>query len=194
LLRLSAATEPSAERRVPSQLFASSTNDARNPQMAIANLQDLFEHTLQDIYYAEKQIVKALPKMAKAADAAQLRKAFEKHLAETEKQITRLDDVFKSLDKKPKASKCPAIEGIIKEAEELMGEIKDADTLDAAMIAAAQAVEHYEITRYGTLVSWGEMLGHGDACKLLQATLDEEKATDVALTALAESKLNKQAA
>ncbi len=162
--------------------------------MAIANLQDLFVHTLQDIYYAENQIVKALPKMAKAADAAELRKAFEKHLSETKKQITRLDKVFASIDEKAKASKCPAIEGIIKEADELMGEIKDADTRDAAMIASAQAVEHYEITRYGTLLSWAEMLGHDEATKLLEETLEEEKATDVALTELAEDRLNKQAA
>lgn len=162
--------------------------------MAIANLQDLFVHTLQDIYYAENQIVKALPKMAKAADSAQLRKAFEKHLSETKEQIKRLDQTFKSIDEKATATKCPAIEGIIKEASELMDEIKDGDTRDAAMIAAAQAVEHYEITRYGTLVSWAEMLGHDAAAELLEATLEEEKATDAALTELAEDKLNKQAA
>lgn len=162
--------------------------------MAIENLKDLFVHTLQDIYYAEGKIVKSLPKMAKAADSAQLRKAFEKHLTETKEQVKRLDAVFKSIGEKAKATKCPAIEGILEEAEELMGEIKDKDTKDAAMIAAAQAVEHYEITRYGTLVSWSEMLGFEDATALLEETLEEEKATDMALTELAEDKLNKEAA
>lgn len=162
--------------------------------MTIENLQDLFVHTLQDIYYAEKHIVKALPKMAKAADSAKLRKAFEKHFGETEEQIERLDAAFKSIGQTPKAAKCPAIDGILKEASELLAEIKDADTRDAAMIAAAQAVEHYEITRYGTLVSWAEQLGHKEAGKLLAKTLEEEKHTDAALTDLAESKLNKQAA
>jgi ferritin-like metal-binding protein YciE len=162
--------------------------------MAIENLKDLFVHTLQDIYYAEKKIVKALPKMVKAADSAQLRKAFEKHLAETEGQVKRLEDVFAAIDEKPKAVKCPAIDGILDEADELVGEIKDKDTRDAAMIAAAQAVEHYEITRYGTLASWAGMLGLDEAVTLLEKTLEEEKATDLALTKLAESKLNKEAA
>lgn len=162
--------------------------------MAIENLKDLFVHTLQDIYYAESKIVKALPKMAKAADSPQLRKAFEKHLKETEGQVKRLDVVFKSIEEKTKATKCPAIEGILDEADELIGEIKDKDTRDAAMIAAAQAVEHYEITRYGTLVSWSEMLGFKEATALLKQTLAEEKATDAALTKLAEGKLNKEAA
>ncbi|MYZ48934.1 ferritin-like domain-containing protein [Propylenella binzhouense] len=162
--------------------------------MPITDLKSLFVHGLQDIYYAEKQILKALPKMAKKADSAQLRKSFEDHRAETEEQVTRLEKVFEIVGEKAKGEKCPAIEGIIAEAEEQMKEIKDKDTLDAAMIAAAQAVEHYEITRYGTLVSWGNLLGLKDASKLLGETLKEEKDTDMKLTKLAESKLNKEAA
>ena len=162
--------------------------------MKIENLSDLFLHTLKDIYFAENQIVKALPKMAKAADSKELARAFESHLAETKEQVTRLDQVFKLLGKKSEGEKCPAIEGILKEGEELMKEIKDPDTRDAAMIAAAQAVEHYEITRYGTLVSWGQLLDLPDAVKLLSVTLKEEHGADSKLTKLAESKLNKQAA
>ena len=162
--------------------------------MKIENLSDLFLHTLKDIYFAENQIVKALPKMAKAADSKELARAFESHLAETKEQITRLDQVFKLLGKKSEGEKCPAIEGILKEGDELIKEIKDPDTRDAAMIAAAQAVEHYEITRYGTLVSWGQLLDLPDAVKLLSVTLKEEHGADSKLTKLAESKLNKQAA
>jgi ferritin-like metal-binding protein YciE len=162
--------------------------------MKIENLSDLFLHTLKDIYFAESQIVKALPKMAKAADSKELARAFESHLAETKEQVTRLEQVFKLLGKKPEGQKCPAIEGILEEGEDLMKEIKDPDTRDAAMIAAAQAVEHYEITRYGTLASWGQLLDLPDAVKLLSMTLKEEHGADSKLTKLAESKLNKQAA
>jgi ferritin-like metal-binding protein YciE len=162
--------------------------------MKIENLSDLFEHTLKDVYFAEKQIVKALPKMVKAADSKELARALESHLEETKEQITRLEQVFKLLGKKPSGEKCPAIEGILKEGEELMQEIKDPDTRDAAMIAAAQAVEHYEITRYGTLASWGALLDLPDAVKLLSVTLKEEHAADSKLNKLAEGKLNKQAA
>jgi ferritin-like metal-binding protein YciE len=162
--------------------------------MKIENLNDLFLHTLQDIYFAEKQIVKALPKMMKKTDSPELGKAFESHLAETEEQVTRLEQVFEMLGQKPKATKCPAIEGIIEEANELIADIKDPDTRDAGMIAAAQAVEHYEITRYGTLVSWAEMLGMKDAAKVLAQTLKEEYGADQKLTKLAESRLNKEAA
>jgi len=132
--------------------------------------------------------------MAKKADSDQLRKAFEEHEKQTQGQVERLEKVFAMMSEKPKGEKCPAIEGLVKEAEELMGEIKDRDTLDAAMIAAAQAVEHYEISRYGTLVSWSEQLNMKDAARTLSQTLDEEKQTDVKLTKLAESRLNKQAA
>lgn len=161
--------------------------------MKIAKLSDLFLHTLQDIYYAEKHIVKALPKMVKSADSSELAKALDAHLAETKDQIERLEKVFGLLDQKPKATKCPAIEGILEEAQELMEEIKDPDTRDAAMIAAAQAVEHYEITRYGTLVSWAELLAKPDAAKLLGQTLKEEYSADSKLTKIAESRLNKEA-
>ena len=162
--------------------------------MKIENLSDLFLHTVKDIYFAENQIVKALPNMVKAADSKDLARAFEAHLEETKEQITRLEQVFKLLGKKPEGEKCPAIEGILKEGEELMKEIKDPDTRDAAMIAAAQAVEHYEITRYGTLVSWGQLLGLSDAVKILSVTLKEEHGADAKLNKLAENKLNKQAA
>jgi ferritin-like metal-binding protein YciE len=162
--------------------------------MKIENLNDLFVHTLQDIYYAEKKIVKALPKMVKHTDSPELAKAFEGHLTETEGQIQRLEQVFEMCGEKPKASKCPAIDGILEEGEELMSEIKDPDTRDAAMIAAAQAVEHYEITRYGTLVSWAKLLGMKDAANVLGQTLKEEHNTDQKLTKLAEGRLNKEAA
>ena len=161
--------------------------------MKIAKLSDLFLHTLQDIYYAEKHIVQALPKMVKAADSRELGKAFESHLAETKEQVTRLEQAFEMLSQKPKATKCPAIEGILEEAQELMEEIKDPDTRDAAMIAAAQAVEHYEITRYGTLVSWANLLGKTNIAKVLEKTLKEEHNADSKLTQIAESHLNQEA-
>ncbi len=162
--------------------------------MKIDDLNDLFVHTLKDIYFAERQIVKALPKMVKAADAKQLAKAFEHHLEETKEHVSRLQEVFKILGEKAEGAECPAIQGILEEAEELMKEIKDPDTRDAAMIAAAQAVEHYEITRYGTLVSWAGLLDLKDAAKILSKTLKEEHAADSKLTTIAEGKLNKQAA
>lgn len=162
--------------------------------MKIENLNDLFLHTLQDIYYAEKQILKALPKMTKKTDSAELKKLFETHLTETEGQVERLDQVFQMLGQKPKATKCPAIEGIIEEAQELMTDIADPDTRDAAMIGAAQAVEHYEITRYGTLVAWAETLGMKDAVKVLGQTLKEETSADQKLSKIAEAQLNREAA
>ena len=158
------------------------------------NLQELFVHTLKDLYYAENQIVKALPKMAERASAPGLRKGFEEHLKETKVQINRLEQVFKLCGEKPSGEKCPAIEGILKEGEELMKDIKDDDTRDAGMIAAAQAVEHYEIARYGALVAWAGQLGMKDARNILRDTLAEEKDTDAKLTRLAEDKLNKKAA
>ncbi len=161
--------------------------------MKIEKLSDLFLHTLQDVYFAEKHIVNALPKMVKTADSADLAKAFDAHLAETKEHVVRLEQVFQLLDQKPKASKCPAIEGILEEAKELMTEIKDPDTRDAAMIAAAQAVEHYEITRYGTLVAWADLLGHGNASRILGKTLKEEHAADSKLTQIAETHLNAEA-
>ncbi|WP_033923324.1 YciE/YciF ferroxidase family protein [Sphingomonas sp. 37zxx] len=156
----------------------------------IATFDDLFLHQLQDVYYAENQITKALPKMAAKATDAGLKAGFETHLTETEGQIVRLERVFALLGQEPKAVTCPAIDGIIKEANETASEIADKAVLDAALIAAAQAVEHYEITRYGTLVTWAEQLGHNEVASILQQTLDEEYATDEKLTMMAKSKVN----
>ncbi len=161
--------------------------------MAISNLNDLFVHLLKDIYYAEKQIVKALPDMISKADSSELSKLFSAHKAETENQIKRLEKVFDKLGETAKGEKCPAIEGILKETRELMDEVDDADTLDAAMIAAAQAVEHYEITRYGTIISYADTLGHDECVNILRDTLAEETDADSKLNRLAEDKLNKQA-
>lgn len=156
-------------------------------------LAELFEDTLRDIYYAEKHIVKALPKMAKKAGSEDLAAAFTKHESETEGQITRLEKVFEIIGKGPRAKKCDAIEGILAEAEELMKEAKTDTVRDAAMVGAAQAVEHYEISRYGTLIAWATKLGLNDAAKILGETLQEEKATDAALTQLAKSEINIEA-
>ncbi len=160
----------------------------------IKTLDDLFVHQLQDIYYAEKQITKALPKMISLATDPQLKSGFEQHLRETEMQIKRLEQVFQMHGQSPKAVNCPAIDGIIKEANQISGEIKDKEVLDAALLASAQAVEHYEITRYGTLIAWAKQLGRQDCASVLQQNLDEEYATDKKLTAMAESKVNRKAA
>jgi len=160
----------------------------------IETMEDLFLHTLQDIYYAEERILKALPEMIEKATARELTQGFKKHLEETKNQVARLDQVFKMLEEKPKGTDCPAIDGIIKEAKEISGEISDKAVLDAALIAAAQAVEHYEITRYGTLIAWAQELGRDDCAAVLQKNLDEEKATDKKLTTLAESRINRKAA
>jgi len=157
------------------------------------SLDKLFEETLRDIYYAEKKILRALPKMARKAASAKLGKAFEAHVAETEAQVERLDQVFEIIGKAPRGKTCPAIDGIIEEGEEIMKEAETDTVRDAGMLAAAQAVEHYEITRYGTLKSWALKLGMTDAAKLLDATLKEEKATDLKLTDLAESEINIEA-
>src|SRR6266849_1915337 len=161
--------------------------------MAEKDLNDLFLDTLKDIYYAEKQIYKSLPKMAKAAHSDQLRQAFEKHHQETEGQIERLEQIFELIEKPARGKKCDAIEGIIDEGKEIMDEYKGMPALDAGLLAAAQAVEHYEISRYGTLKTWATELGYEDAVKLLDATLTEEKNTDSALTQLAESEVNQHA-
>jgi ferritin-like metal-binding protein YciE len=160
----------------------------------IKSFDDLFLHTLQDIYYAENQITKALPTMIQKASDPQLRDGFETHLRETENQLERLEQIFSKLGQSPKAVDCPAIDGIIEEAKEVAGEISDKKVLDAALVASAQAVEHYEITRYGTLIAWAKQLGHQDCVGLLQQTLREEEATDKKLTALAERHVNQQAA
>ena len=156
-------------------------------------LDDLFHDTLKDIYYAEKKILTALPKMAKAAQNTDLKAAFEKHRGETEKQITRLEQVFASIDEKPQGKKCAAIEGILEEGTEIMDEYKGSPALDAGLISSAQAVEHYEITRYGTLATWADELGNFEGAKLLKATLGEEEDTDEALSELAETCVNQQA-
>jgi ferritin-like metal-binding protein YciE len=156
-------------------------------------LQDLFEKTLRDILYAEEAIVKALPKMAKKATSKDLAAAFETHLAETEQQVVRLEKVFGILGKGARGKKCPAIDGIIEEGEEIIKEAKDDTVRDAGMLAAAQAVEHYEISRYGTLKAWANKLGMDDVAALLDETLAEEKATDLKLTDLALSEINIEA-
>jgi ferritin-like metal-binding protein YciE len=160
----------------------------------IQTMDDLFLHTLQDIYYAENQIAKSLPDMIEKASDAQLKNGFKTHLTETKEQIKRLEQVFGKLGEQPQGVDCPAIDGIIEEANEIAGEVEDQQVLNAALIAAAQAVEHYEITRYGTLIAWAEQLGRHEVVPLLQKNLDEEKATDKKLTALAESKVNRKAA
>ncbi len=156
-------------------------------------LDDLFEETLKDIFYAENKILKALPKMAKAAHSDELKAAFDKHLKETEGQVERLEKVFKMIDVAPKGKKCEAIEGIIDEGAEIMKEFRGAPALDAGLLSAAQSVEHYEIARYGTLKRWAEQLGLDEAVELLDETLGEEKNTDMALTELADAMVNEQA-
>ena len=160
----------------------------------ISTMHDLFLHGLQDIYYAERQIEKSLPDMIKKASDAQLKKGFQMHLRQTKGQIKRLERAFKALKEKPKGTKCPAIDGIIDEANEIAGEVDDKVVLNAALIAAAQAVEHYEITRYGTLIAWAKQLGRNDCASVLHKNLDEEKATDLKLTRIAESRVNRKAA
>ena len=160
----------------------------------IKTFDDLFVHTLLDIYYAENQILKALPTMVDKASDPKLKEGFEKHFKETQNQVQRLEKVFELTDVRIKGVTCPAIDGILEEAEDVAGEVEDLSVLDAALIAAGQAVEHYEITRYGTLIAWAEQLGRNDCAALLRQNLEEEKATDQKLTALAESSLNRKAA
>lgn len=157
------------------------------------DLNDLFHDTLKDIYFAEKQILKALPKMAKAAQSADLSAAFKKHHGETEGQVDRLEQVFKLIDKPAKAKTCDAIMGILDEGKEIMDEYKGTEALDAGLLAAAQAVEHYEIARYGTLKAWATKLGMKEAVKLLDETLQQEHKTDEALTTLALAEVNPEA-
>jgi ferritin-like metal-binding protein YciE len=157
------------------------------------NLDELFHDTLKNIYYAERKIMAALPKMARAARNENLRAAFEKHERETEQQVARLEQVFELIEEKPQGKRCPAIEGIIEQGQEIMKEYKSSPALDAGLLSAAQSVEHYEISRYGTLRTWAEAMGLGRARTLLQQTLDEEIATDGALTELAELVVNQEA-
>ena len=160
----------------------------------IKTLNDLFVHQLRDIYYAEKQIVEALPDMIEKATNASLKQGFQSHLAETKNHVTRLEQVFKQHGVEAKGIDCPAIDGILEEADDISGEVDDKKVLDAALIAAAQAVEHYEMTRYGTLVAWAKQLGRPDCAKLLQQNFDEEKTADAKLTSVAESSVNAMAA
>jgi ferritin-like metal-binding protein YciE len=156
-------------------------------------LDELFHDTLKDIYFAEKKILTTLPKMEKAAQTPDLKKAFAKHRTETQGHIDRLEKVFKEIEAKPQGKTCDAIVGLTDEGAEIMGEYKGSPALDAGLLAVAQAVEHYEISRYGTMRTWAEELGLNESAKLLQATLDEEKATDKALTEIAESVVNQVA-
>ena len=160
----------------------------------IHTMDELFRHTLEDIYYAEHQIEKSLSEMLEKAPSTDLKRGFRTHLGETKKQIKRLDQVFKKLSETPKGAECPAIDGIIEEANEIASEIEDKDVLNAALIAAAQAVEHYEITRYGTLVTWAKQLGRKDLAALLAQNLKEEQATDKKLTDMAKKSANPKAA
>jgi ferritin-like metal-binding protein YciE len=156
-------------------------------------LDELFHDTLKDIYFAEKKILSTLPKMAKAAQSEELKAAFEKHRHETEGQVDRLEQVFAMIEQKPQGKTCAAIVGITDEGAEIIEEYRGSPALDAGLLAAAQAVEHYEISRYGTLKAWAEELGLDDAAELLQETLEEEEATDEALTEIAKSAINQQA-
>jgi len=164
-----------------------------NGTVKLSLTERLFHATRKDIYFAEKKILGALPKMAKAAQSEELKAAFEKHEGETEQQVARLEQVFKSIGETPKGKTCDAIMGLLDEGKEIMDEYKDMPALDAGLLAAAQAVEHYEISRYGTLKCWASELGYNDAVQLLDATLTEEKNTDQALTKLAESDVNQHA-
>ena len=179
---------PSASRTV-------SNNPDMENHMAkeTKKLDELFHDTLKDIYFAEKKILATLPKMAKAAQNEELRAAFEKHEAETQEQVGRLEQVFAAIDKKPQGKTCAAIVGIADEGAEIMKEYKGSPALDAGLLAAAQAVEHYEISRYGTLIAWAEELGLEDAIPLLQDTLEEEKSTDETLSDIAKTAINQQA-
>jgi ferritin-like metal-binding protein YciE len=160
----------------------------------IETMDDLFVHTLRDIYYAENQIVKALPNMIEKASDPSLKQGFQTHLGETRNHVKRLEQVFEMHGIEVGGVDCPAIDGIIEEADDVAGDVADAKVLDAALIAAAQAVEHYEMTRYGTLIAWARQLGRNDCASLLQQTLDEEKATDRKLTSIAEQQVNRRAA
>jgi ferritin-like metal-binding protein YciE len=162
--------------------------------MTVKSMEDLFLHTLKDIYHGEKQILRALPKMAKMASSQELKQAFEQHREETLGQVERLEQVFEKLGKRARGEPCEAIEGLVEEGKEIMEEVQDPEVLDAGLIAAAQAVEHYEIARYGTLAAWAKELGRNEIADLLSQTLAEEKKTDELLNRLAEGRINKRAA
>jgi len=160
----------------------------------IKSMEDLYVHGLQDLYYAENQIVKSLPKMIDRTTDGELKRGFQTHLKETENHVKRLERVFEMHDREARGHKCPAIDGIIREAEDVMGEVEGEEVMNTAVIALAQAVEHYEITRYGALIAWAHELGHRQDAKVLAESLKEEKATDAKLTAIAERKINPRAA
>jgi len=160
----------------------------------VRTMDDLFVHTLRDMYYAEKQILHALPDMIEKSNDQQLKQGLKSHQGETKNHVTRLEQVFRLHGQEAKGVDCPAIDGIIEEANDVVSEAEDKSVLDAALIAAAQAVEHYEITRYGSLIAWAKELGRNDCAALLQQNLDEEKAADKKLTAIAESRVNRMAA
>jgi ferritin-like metal-binding protein YciE len=162
--------------------------------MPVTTMNDLFLHTLQDIYHGEKQILRALPKMAKRASTPELKQAFEQHREETLGQVERLEQVFDQLGKRARGKPCEGIEGLIEEGKEIMEEVKDPEVVDAGMIAAAQAIEHYEISRYGTLVAWAKQLGMNNVAKLLEQTLEEEKKADQILNKIALQNVNRKAA
>ena len=159
----------------------------------VKSMEDLFLHTLRDIYYAENQIVKSLPTMIEKSTNRELAKGLREHLRETEGQVARLDNIFEKLGEEPKGTDCPAIDGLIKEADDVAGEVQDKEVLDAAIIGSAQAIEHYEISRYGTLIAWAQTLDHDNVISLLNANLREEKAADRKLNVLAEGKVNRRA-
>jgi ferritin-like metal-binding protein YciE len=187
--------EPAYGRYVDSRdADAASHLIPQNTERAMRKLEDLFLHLLKDVYHAEKQATRAMPKMAKSVENEELRQALETHQEETLGQVERLEQVFELLGKKPRGQTCEAIQGLVEEAKEVMDEVEDPDVLDAGILASAQAIEHYEIARYGTLRAWAEELGMNDAAKLLQQTLDEEKKTDKLLTDIAVSRLNREAA
>ena len=161
---------------------------------AMKSMEDLFLHTLKDIYYAEKLVLRIMPKMMKQASSPELKQAFEKHHTETEKQIERLDQIFEECNSAARGIRCEAMDGILAEAKDMMEEVEDAEVRDAGLVAAAQSIEHYEISRYGTLAAWAQQLGMKNAPKLLQQTLEEEKKADRQLSELALQKINQKAA
>lgn len=187
------APKKSASRRPIAKKATAKRSAARKPMMKDKDLRDLFHDTLKDIYFAEKQILKALPKMAKAAHSADLSAAFEKHFDETEDHVDRLERIFTLIDQPARGKTCDAILGILDEGKEIMGEYKGCEALDAGLLAAAQAVEHYEMSRYGTLKAWATKLGMSEAARLLDQTLQQERKTDKDLTHLAEGAVNSEA-
>jgi ferritin-like metal-binding protein YciE len=162
--------------------------------MTIKTMHDLFVHTLKDVFYVEKKLVTELPRMAKEANNPELRRAFEDHAAQTEAHLSRLKEVFDLIEVQPRGEQCPALDGLLEETRDLLKDVKDPEVLDAGLLAAAQAVEHYEITRYGTLIAWSRQLGISDAEPILEETLEEEKEADKLLTEVAESDVNRKAA